>query len=42
MKEVLNKITDLTRKFISNPVLLLGAMALFVTIKVLSNPDRKK
>ena len=42
MQKVLNKITQLTRKFISNPVLLLGGMALFVAIKVLASPDRKK
>ncbi|CAN5588175.1 hypothetical protein BH24ACT22_BH24ACT22_01510 [soil metagenome] len=42
MQKVLKKITDITRKFISNPVLLLGGMALFVTIKVLADPDRKK
>lgn len=42
MQKVLNGITQLTKKFISNPVLLLGGMALFVVIKVLSDPDRKK
>lgn len=42
MQKVLNKITELTKKFISNPVLLLGGMALFVVIKVLANPDRRK
>lgn len=42
MQKVLEGITQLTRKFISNPVLLLGGMALFALIKVLSSPDRKK
>ncbi len=38
----MKKITRLTKEFITNPVLLLGGMALFVTIKVLTSPDRKK
>ena len=42
MQEILDKITQLTRKFISSPVLLLGGMALFVLLKVLSNSDRRK
>lgn len=42
MQKVFKGITQLTRKFISNPVLLLGGMALFVALKVLTNPDRKK
>lgn len=42
MQKVFLKITDLTRKFIRSPVLLLGGMALFALIKVLSSPDRKK
>lgn len=41
MQKVLKGITQLTRKFINNPVLLLGGMALFVLLKVLSNPDRE-
>lgn len=42
MQKVLKGITQLTRKFISNPVLLIGGMVLFALIKVLSNPDRKE
>jgi hypothetical protein len=42
LQKVFKGITQLTRKFISNPVLLLGGMALFVVLKVLTNPDRKK
>ena len=42
MQKVLEGITQLTRKFISNPVLLLGGMALLVAIKVLVNPDREE
>ena len=42
MQKVLNRITQLTRKFISSPVLLLGGMILFALIKVIAGPDRKK
>lgn len=42
MQKLFKGITHLTKKFISSPVLLLGGMALFVLLKVLSNPDRKE
>lgn len=42
LQKVLNGITQLVRKFIRSPVLLLGSMALLVLAKVLTDPDRKK
>ena len=38
MTQLLKGITDLTRKFIRSPVLLLGSMALFALLKLLAAP----
>ncbi|MGF1473578.1 MAG: hypothetical protein ACFB50_17795 [Rubrobacteraceae bacterium] len=42
MEKILNKVTQLTAKFIRSPVLLLGSLALVALIKVLADPDRRK
>lgn len=41
MQGLFKEITRLTTKFIRSPVLLLGSMALFALIKVLSGPGPK-
>jgi hypothetical protein len=41
-RPVLQKVLEGITQLISNPVLLLGGMALLVAIKVLVNPDREE
>lgn len=38
MTSLFKKITQLTKKFIQSPVLLLGSMALFALLKVITAP----
>ena len=38
MTQLLKRITALTKKFIQNPVLLLGSMVLFALLKLLTAP----
>lgn len=41
MQKIFKGITNLTRKFIQNPVLLLGGMALFALLKLLTSSNHK-